>query len=82
MAGGLYLVQEAPDHEQYYKLGEEIVTWSQPEEWGDKVLFYSRNAAAAMRIREAGQQRVLREHTWERRFDRLFSLLRSQGKLA
>lgn len=82
MAGGLYLVQEAPDHEQYYTLGEEIITWSQPEELVDKVRFYTRNAAAAMRIREAGQRRVLREHTWERRFDRLFSLLRSQGKLA
>ena len=82
MAGGFYLVQEAPDHAQYYKLGEEIVTWSEPGEFLEKVLFYSRNERAAARVREAGQQRALRDHTWQRRFDRLFSHLRSQGRMA
>ena len=82
MAGGFYLVQEAPDHAQYYKLGEEIVTWSEPSDFLEKVVFYSRNERAAARIREAGQKRVLGEHTWQHRFDRLFALLRSQGKMA
>ena len=81
MAGGLYLVQEAPDHAQYYKLGEEIVVWSEPGDFIDKVLFYLRNERAASRIREAGQKRVLREHTWQHRFDRLFVKLRAQGKM-
>jgi hypothetical protein len=82
MAGGFYLVQEAPDHAQYYKLGEEIVMWSEPGDFLEKVLFYSRNERAAARIREAGQKRVLEEHTWQHRFDRLFSRFRSQGKMA
>ena len=82
MAGGFYLVQEAPDHAQYYKLGEEIVTWSEPGDFLEKVLFYSRNERAAARVREAGQQRALRDHTWQHRFDRLFSHLRSQGRMA
>jgi len=82
MAGGFYLVQEAPDHSQYYKIGEEIVVWSEPGDFIDKVLFYSRNDRAAVRIREAGQKRVLGEHTWQHRFDRLFARLRSQGKLS
>jgi hypothetical protein len=80
MSGGLYVVQEAPDHEQYYKIGEEIVVWSDPEEFVDKVLFYSRNEQASARIREAGQKRALKDHTWQHRFDRLFDRLRSQGK--
>lgn len=81
MAGGFYLVQEAPDHAQYYKIGEEIVTWSEPGDFLDKVQFYSRNESAAARIRGAGQRRVLEEHTWSHRFDRLFSRLRSQRRL-
>jgi spore maturation protein CgeB len=82
MAGGFYLVQEAPDHSQYYKLGEEIVVWSEPGDFIDKIIFYSRHERAAARIREAGQKRVLGEHTWKHRFDRLFASLRSQGKLS
>ena len=65
MAGGFYLVQEAPDHAQYYKLGEEIVAWSEPGDFVEKAVFYSRNARATARIREAGQKRVLAEHTWK-----------------
>jgi spore maturation protein CgeB len=82
MAGGFYLVQEAPDHSQYYKIGEEVVAWSEPGDFIDKVLFYSRNERAAARIREAGQKRALGEHTWQHRFDRLFVRLRSQGKMS
>jgi len=81
MAGGFYLVQEAPDHAQYYKIGEEIVSWSEPGDFIEKVLFYLRNERAAARIREAGQKRVLGEHTWQHRFDRLFARLRAQGKM-
>jgi len=81
MAGGFYLTQEAPDHSQYYKLGEEIVTWSEPGDFLEKVVFYSRNERAAARIREAGQKRVLGEHTWSHRFDRLFCRLRPQGTM-
>lgn len=81
MAGGFYLVQEAPDHSQYFKIGEEIVTWSEPGDFVDKALFYSRNERAAGRIREAGQKRVLGEHTWRHRFDRLFARLQYLGKM-
>lgn len=81
MSGGFYLVQEAPDHHNYYKIGEEIETWSEPGELIDKVMFYSRNEQAAERIRQAGQRRALEQHTWRHRFDRLFHRLRSLGKM-
>ena len=81
MSGGFYLVQEAPDHHNYYKIGEEIETWSEPGELIEKVMFYSRNEQAAERIRQAGQRRALEQHTWKHRFDRLFHRLRSLGKM-
>jgi spore maturation protein CgeB len=81
MSGGFYLVQEAPGHRDYYKVGQEIETWSEPTELVDKTMFYLRNTRAAERIREAGQRRALESHTWQHRFDRLFQRLRSLGKL-
>jgi spore maturation protein CgeB len=80
MAGGFYMTQEAPDHAQYYKLGEEIVTWSNSDDFIDKLNFYLHNPQAASKIRDAGQRRVLEEHTWRHRFDRLLDQLRSLGK--
>jgi spore maturation protein CgeB len=80
MSGGFYLVQEAPDHREYYVIGKEIETWSAPEELIDKVKFYSSNEEAARRIREAGQKRALESHTWRHRFDRLFLRLRALGR--
>jgi spore maturation protein CgeB len=72
MSGGFYLVQRAPDHAEYYRLGREIETWSESGELVDKALFYSRHAKEAERIREAGHARALESHTWKHRFDQLF----------
>lgn len=72
MSGGFYLVQQAPDHAEYYRLGCEIETWSEPGELTDKALFYSRRPKEAERIREAGHARALECHTWKHRFNQLF----------
>lgn len=75
MAGGFYLAQEVPDHHEYYKVGQEIETWSEPGELAEKAAFYIRNPPAAERIRKAGTKRALDRHTWRHRFDRLFRTL-------
>ena len=75
MSGGFYLVQEAPGHADYYKIGQEIDTWKDVDELHDKLSYYTRNSAAALRIREAGRKRALGSHTWQHRFDRLFERL-------
>jgi len=82
MAGGFYLVQEAPDHAEYFKRGEEIETWAEPEELIDKLAYYSNNLAAAERIREAGQRRATSSHTWRHRFDVLFHRLQERRLLS
>ncbi|MDP1946364.1 MAG: glycosyltransferase [Nitrospirota bacterium] len=81
MSGGFYLVQKAPGHDDYYKIGEEIETWSESEELAAKATYYSRNVKVAERIREAGQQRALQSHTWRHRFDELFGRLKASGRL-
>ena len=75
MSGGFYLVQEAPGHRDFYKIGEEIDTWKDVDELVDKLSFYAKNTAATLRIREAGRNRALESHTWQHRFDRLFETL-------
>ena len=82
MSGGFYLVQEAPDHDTYYRLGREIETWSHPEELVDKVLYYSRHPIEAERIRRAGHQRALQSHTWRHRFNQLFQRVQLVRKVA
>ncbi len=77
MAGGFYLVQEAPDHAEYFRIGEEIVTWTEPGDFLEKARYYIHRPDVADRIRRAGQQRVLEHHTWKHRFDRLFAQIRS-----
>jgi spore maturation protein CgeB len=81
MAGGFYLVQETSDHRDYYKIGEEIETWSDIGELIDKLSYYSKHEKVAERIRDAGQRRAVGEHTWRHRFDRLFQKLREVGKV-
>lgn len=80
MSGGFYLTQEAPDHAEYYKIGEEIETWNDPAELIDKLSFYSKNIAAALKLRDAGKKRALQSHTWRHRFDRLFDHLRAMKR--
>jgi spore maturation protein CgeB len=72
MSGGFYLVQQAPDHSAYYRLGREIETWSEPAELVDKALFYSAHPDKAAKIRDAGHARAFECHTWKHRFDQLF----------
>lgn len=77
MAGGFYLVQEAPDHAEYFHIGEEIVTWRESGELIEKARYYMRHSNVTDRIRRAGQRRVLEHHTWQHRFDALFAQIES-----
>ncbi len=80
MSGGFYLVQEAPGHADYYKIGQEIETWKDGDELLDKLSFYTKHNTAAHRIREAGRRKALEAHTWRHRFEHLFEALRNSGK--
>jgi hypothetical protein len=75
LAGGFYLVEEAPDHAELYDIGREIVTWKSPEELVDKTRYFLAHPTERERIAAAGQQRATRDHTWEKRFRGLFDRL-------
>jgi hypothetical protein len=72
MCRACYLTGHTDEIEEFYKIGAEIDTYRGPEELVDKARYYLAHSEAAERLREAGYQRAVRDHTWERRFEELF----------
>lgn len=68
-----YLTGHTDEIEAFYDVGREIDTYRVPEELVDKARFYLAHPTAAERLREAGHRRAVRDHTWTRRFESLFT---------
>jgi len=81
MAGGFYLTGWLPELELLYEVGREIETYRSRAELVEKCRFYLAHDEARERVRVAGHERALRDHTWERRFQALFTELRTRGLL-
>jgi hypothetical protein len=75
MSGGLYLTERHPELERFYKLEKEIVTYKDFDELVQKIQYLFSNPEKARKIRNNGRQRALNEHTWEMRFEKIFSLM-------
>jgi spore maturation protein CgeB len=79
MAGGFYLVEEAPDYAQLFRPGVEIETWRNPGELLDKIRYYLAHEDQRIAIAKAGQQRAMQEHAWQHRFASLFAHLQLES---
>ncbi|MBU2027828.1 MAG: glycosyltransferase [Proteobacteria bacterium] len=75
MSGGLYLTEHHPEMETVYDLGKEIVTYRGFDELVAKIRHLLANPDEAEAIRQAGFRRARKEHTWEMRFERVFTLM-------
>jgi spore maturation protein CgeB len=73
MSRTCYLTGYTDEIAEFYDLKKEIDTYNSPEELVDKTRFYLSHPAEAERLREAGYRRALSDHTWKRRFEKLFS---------
>lgn len=67
-----YLTGYTEEIAEFYEIGKEIDTYSNPEELVEKTKFYLTHSDQAENLREAGYQRALRDHTWQSRFKELF----------
>ncbi len=79
MCRACYLTGYTEEIEEFYRVKEEVDTYSTPEELVDKTRFYLAHPSAAERLREAGYRRALRDHTWKRRFVELFGKIGMPG---
>ena len=70
--GGFYLTEYQEELEAFYDIDREIVCYRSKEELLDKIRFYLRHPARRVQIREAGRRRCLSEHTWAKRFEKVF----------
>lgn len=75
MSRALYFVEYCEELEEFYELDKEVVTFRTPEELVEKVKYYLRNPLEGERVRQAGYERAIRDHTWVNRFHRLFALM-------
>lgn len=74
MCGTLYLTSENPDVHLVYDIGREIVTYTTKEDCLAKIRYFLDHPEEAGAIRLAARERCLRDHTWEKRFERIFKM--------
>ena len=72
MSGGFYLVEYMEELEEFFEIGKEVVCYTDPEDLVKKVNYYLEHDSERERIRRAGHQRCLRDHTWQNRFEMAF----------
>lgn len=72
MSGGFYMVEYMEELAEFFDIGREIVCYKDPDDLAEKIKYYLKNDNERERIRRAGYERCLRDHTWHRRFEMAF----------
>ena len=75
MSGGLYLTEYSPELERVFKIEKEILTYKTFDELVKKIQYLLDHPDKAEDIRKAGHRRAISEHTWEMRFEKIFTLM-------
>ncbi|MCP4713523.1 MAG: glycosyltransferase [Deltaproteobacteria bacterium] len=78
LSGSMYLTHANADLNELFAMDTDIVCYATAEECADKCEHFLRHDAARESIARSGLQRSLREHTWQKRFELLFSFLGSE----
>lgn len=73
--GGFILTSEAEGLDRYFSPGKEVVTYSDFEDLVDKIRYYLVQGEEREAIAEMGYLRVLRDHTYEKRFRAIFEIV-------
>ena len=81
MAGAFYVTGFLEEMSRHYEVGKEIVCYRSIPEMVDLCRYYLAHDEERERIRRAGHERARRDHTWTRRFERLFADLKRRGVL-
>jgi spore maturation protein CgeB len=76
-AGGVQLVKRSDELLNYFEDNKEVLTYENTEEMISKTLFYTKESQSNTinKMRLKARERVINEHTWKHRFDKIFSIL-------
>lgn len=72
MSGAFYMVEYMEELEEFYQIGEEIVCYHDKEDLANKARYYLMHDVERERIRWAGYQRAVNDHSWQKRFEYVF----------
>lgn len=72
---GFLLTEYADNLKDYYQVGEEIVCFDGIEDCVEKIKYYLSHDREREEIAQAGYERTLREHTYEKRFNEIFKTM-------
>ncbi len=72
---GFLLTNLADNLADYYDVDQEVVCFDSQRDMIDKIRYYLAHEKERMRIADAGYQRTLLDHTYEKRFREVFSKL-------
>ena len=72
MSGGFYMVEHMEELEEFFNIGKEIVCYTDKQDLSDKIKYYLKHDDERERIRKAGHERCLRDHSWHKRFQMAF----------
>jgi len=70
--GSLLLTNDTEQIKKYFTPGEEIITYKDANDAAEKIKYYLKNEDERERIAQKGYERVMREHTYEKRFSEIF----------
>lgn len=73
--GAFLMVDENPCLKDLYKVGEEIICYSDMDDLKEKIKYFLSHPDERKKIAQKGQQRAYREHTYEKRLKEIFSII-------
>jgi len=79
--GSFLLTDNLPGIDELFEVGKEVETYDSIDECIDKIKYYLLNEEEREKIAKAGQIRTLRDHTYEKRVQKLFDLFLKYGIL-
>jgi len=59
----------------YYKIGDEIEVYKNTDDLIEKIKHYLKNDEERKKIAEAGYLRIIKDHTYNRRFEDIFKII-------
>jgi spore maturation protein CgeB len=72
MSGAFYLLEHSDEIEDFFVPDEEIVCFGDGDELVEKARYYLGHDDERERVRRAGRERALRDHTWQHRLTDAF----------
>lgn len=75
MSGAFYMVEFMQELEEFFDIGTEIACYTDKHDLAEKIKYYLNHDKEREEIRLAGYRRAQNEHSWQQRFQQLFSSL-------